>query len=253
MRLEAFLLNESRSKAISQDDMIKLISTKYSDSFEAAKNGILMYRGLRTSSSLTLLVKPSTSETDRRSANTSNHYTLLMDNLPCWKDYPKRSKSLICTTSIGTATGYGRVFVVLPANEAKIAVCPTYEIWRSFIPKIRRMDDFNDLFMRLGIDDTSWNGFVSDVKYQIDKALKKNDYNVLTLLEITGFFEDDVIKIREMGLINFLNEYLDPKKYNFKLEKMSSNISIPKRREIWTDSDCILIDVKSGIMNDLTF
>ena len=33
----------------------------------------------------------------RRSRDNGNHYTLLMDNSPYWKGYPKRSESFICT------------------------------------------------------------------------------------------------------------------------------------------------------------
>jgi hypothetical protein len=33
---------------------------------------------------------------DRRSANTQNYYTYIIDNSKDWEDFPKRSKSLIC-------------------------------------------------------------------------------------------------------------------------------------------------------------
>ena len=45
----------------------------------------------------------------RKSANTKNWYTLLMDNiLPEWAAYPKRSQSFICSTSERRANDFHR-------------------------------------------------------------------------------------------------------------------------------------------------
>lgn len=45
----------------------------------------------------------------RKSANTSNHYTIMFSELlPSWKNIPKRNKSLICSTSVSDAYGYRR-------------------------------------------------------------------------------------------------------------------------------------------------
>ena len=78
------------------------------------------------------------SKVTRKSANTRNWYTLLFDHvLPAWQNYPKRSKSFICTTNMSTAQNYAALggndgFQVHPVGNPIIGVCPRGDIWRSF-------------------------------------------------------------------------------------------------------------------------
>lgn len=64
----------------------------------------------------------------RQSANTLNYMTWLMDNLPSWKAYPKRSRGIICSTSLSYAGGYGQIYQIIPYDNAQIAVCPTIDV-----------------------------------------------------------------------------------------------------------------------------
>lgn len=76
-----------------------------------------------------------TNQFERASKNTFNYYTQWMDNHPDWKAYPKRSKSLICTTSMDVAAGYHQqIFHVIPSNACKIGVVPAHDLWYSFEP-----------------------------------------------------------------------------------------------------------------------
>lgn len=82
----------------------------------------------------------------RPSANTTNYYTLWMDNRPDWVGFPKRSKSTICSTSAIRAQGYakssGLVYGILPLkNDRHIAVCEKYDIWEEFEIKISDIPD----------------------------------------------------------------------------------------------------------------
>jgi hypothetical protein len=73
-----------------------------------------------------------TDKMDRTSANTKNYYTIWMDNNPEWKDYPQRSKSLICSSSYSTADGFGSVQLIIPADMNKIGICLEHDLWRTF-------------------------------------------------------------------------------------------------------------------------
>lgn len=76
----------------------------------------------------------------RKSANTSNEFTFLVDNfLPSWRDYPARSESFICSTSPNTAAAYGDIYYVLPFGNPYIGVCSENDIWYSF-PNIEELD-----------------------------------------------------------------------------------------------------------------
>ncbi len=71
-------------------------------------------------------------QSTRISRNTSNYYTWIIDNSPRWKQFPKRSNSLICTGDYWKARNYGRTYMVMPIDGAKFGVCPDSDIWSSF-------------------------------------------------------------------------------------------------------------------------
>src|SRR5271168_3608736 len=111
--------------------VIRALEENCSNAIQAMKENKFIYKGFNTNLGHNfLLTDPSQKE--RKSANTSNQYTLLMDNLPAWKEYPKRSRSLVCSTSSDRAASYGNVYLVLPFNGARIGICPEYDIWDSF-------------------------------------------------------------------------------------------------------------------------
>lgn len=66
---------------------------------------------------------------ERRSAYTKNYYTLLLNNLPSWSEYPKRTH--ICSN---VKFNYlGDKYRVIPFNGAKIGICPGDDIQASFL------------------------------------------------------------------------------------------------------------------------
>ena len=65
---------------------------------------------------------------------------LVSDILPSWEDIPKRSNSVICTNDYFEAINYrsygfrrnGVVYVIIPSNDAYVAVAPKADFWYSF-------------------------------------------------------------------------------------------------------------------------
>lgn len=109
---------------------------KYKDvmDFIVESNGTnYIYRGLRGRHFMDFMeVTPSKSV--RRSANEkTNIYNLLVsDILDNWSGYPKRSKSAICSTNKTTAASFGKIYVVIPQNNAYFGICPADDFWMSF-------------------------------------------------------------------------------------------------------------------------
>lgn len=72
---------------------------------------------------------------ERRSANTSNHYTLILDEQikKLGTDYPLRSKSIICGTdgNKNYASNFGDLYAIFPFNDIKIGICPQEDIWHT--------------------------------------------------------------------------------------------------------------------------
>jgi hypothetical protein len=135
MRLTRYLA-EGRTQLIEFDDVWKLLETKHSKAYVAAKKGIAkILRGVQhvdIPKDAVGYVQPR--KFTRKSANTSNWYTQIVSNSKLWKKYPRRDKSIICTNDYMTAAGYGSegIFLVLPENNGRVGVCPEDDFWNSF-------------------------------------------------------------------------------------------------------------------------
>ena len=123
MRLVEYMF-EKRGNDITREQAIELVSNEHKDAFNAQ---VAIYRGVHGYGDYAF-IDPSKSNRPRVSANTGNHYTLIMDNSSSWKSYPKRSKSLICSTDEGYAIDFGKTYRVYPINGGKIGVCPYRDI-----------------------------------------------------------------------------------------------------------------------------
>lgn len=148
---------ESRSKYIPPSKVEMWLSKNHMVAIKQLMRGNSIYRGLRNTNSKFVYVRPS--QTERSSKNTKNIYTALMDILPSWQGWPRRSRSVICSDSTEYAGGYtgpserwstdnsnlGALYVVLPKDGSKIGVCPQQDIWDSFdvIKERWRSDNMN--------------------------------------------------------------------------------------------------------------
>lgn len=104
-----------------QSTLDKHFSKTYPDGFHG-------YRGAKYTEN-SLFINPQ--KLTRTSKDTNNLYYVLMDNLPSYKNYPSRSKSIIFSNNKSYTELYGtHTFQVFPSNYAKIAVA---EIKNDFI------------------------------------------------------------------------------------------------------------------------
>jgi len=97
-------LKEGRTKDITKRKFLEIYEENIGVNPEKLPK---IYRGL-DENYLYGYVKPA--EYSRKSRNTSNYYTLIMDHSQKWKQYPKGSKSIICTTSRSKAENYGSIY-----------------------------------------------------------------------------------------------------------------------------------------------
>ena len=130
----------------------------------------------------------------RQSQNTKNYYTTMIDNLPAWKNWPKRSKSLICANDAAeyNAEGYGDLYAIFPVNGARVAICPDLDIWGTMVtsylvPKTKEAKealtdsgltkpemranvlDLNDVYYQLGIPD-NYAGFLKGCDHHFENG-----------------------------------------------------------------------------------
>jgi len=232
MKFKNFLLlKEDRSKPISKEEAEKIINTKC----KASLKGTPIYRGKRRTSPFNFgIIDPK--KYVRTSADTLNYYTLLIDHiLPEWKNYPKRSQSIICSTSPEYAKSYGSVYMVYPFDGSKIGVCPRGDIWSSFETFSGELDTFNiDLKML---------GEANDIKLSetdpklLKKQIQSLKRDVAYFNPYSKFFKEWV-KNEKLDLLDLIEKAFDPKKNGFKLVKAGDKI--PFDKEVWTDGKSIL-------------
>lgn len=136
--------NVATKVVTSEKELEKLLTTKYSSAFNLFNEGLRFYRGSKEKEDVF------EAEPQYRTARDSNNvYTLLLSGiLPSWKDYPPRNKCIIMSDNIKDAVSYAptaqNVHYIFPANGAKIAICPTPDMWDAFT-KMYDKHRINDL------------------------------------------------------------------------------------------------------------
>jgi hypothetical protein len=217
----------------------------------AYKSPIKIYRGLAHTEEL--ILKGDSAKSVRKSANTANYYTQLIDNiLPEWQSFPKRSRSFICTTSKENAMKYGTVYRVFPIDDPMIGICPNNDFWTSFKETNFDPCGFVYIFEKLGrITGIEASDNLSTIKRIINKVnilwkkdIKTGNYvydesNIATILR-------SFVELRQSNpnlLEEFANKFgsfteylqwkLNPYINKFKLAPLSSLKSLGMDQEVW--------------------
>lgn len=237
MRLQQYILEGGRSTKIDDSKIGSLLTGAFSQAYKQFEGGNIIYRHRDGADGETVITKPGKKGTEkRRSAYAySNHYTLLLNNLPSWSKMPQRE--IICTFNYHemvnrSSHNMDECYFVFPRNGAKIGICPEDDIFRSFSKTgLRSMNDFDAFFDLRGISDDSWFSFVKDIKKtENDEDLMEQFLNTYP-----------VKRMKSDGMIEYLNKLLDPKRNGFKLQDVSS-FKADGRSECWTDSPCLMIN-----------
>jgi hypothetical protein len=239
-RLKNFLLEEfdpigRRTKVISFEDAKNIIETKCTDVLNFyRKSNTYIYRG---TSSGNILHLDTRGKEERESRSIQNYYTLIINNDPSWKKFPKRQ--IICSTWMAA---YGKIsYLVFPINGSKIGICSKNDIWYSF----DRIMSMRDRSVSLFFDelDRCFKKYANmNVKTYNDlkKACgivdnKLNDYKEV-IFEFINYDE-----FKKYGMFNTLLNIFSPKSFDVVSTKTLNKLK--EKREVWMDTECILINV----------
>lgn len=162
-----------------------------------------------------------------------------MDNSPYFKDYPKRSRSLICTTSKEVAGSYAKdrgIYVIFPLNGARIGLCPDGDIWQTPID----MEEFGPLF------------YNCSAFYRLPSALKsiglpetyKGMLDVVNAPDYQENLDSVNVRIPAQQILPKIMEAMSPEKTGFKLYTIEEYRLVLDDRELWTDSPVVAVDYK---------
>jgi hypothetical protein len=268
-KIQYFKLFESRTAELTEEEFYKILKDKCSDYvndpvyLQRIKGG---FDGEYTFINPKMHVRnPLTASSNDYTGDVvfSKHHTLLMDNLPSWNDFCKRSESVIFSTSPTSNSTFGNHhYYVIPYNNSKFSVAPLSDIWqcKSIIKPENNATDFyrysfNDIFsermLDAGISDESYDSMINDLNDFFQKY--KNG------LDVSKFFQNIFEKMKEDGISDVsiaFDKYFDPNNFEkpFKTMNYSSlktEIDDGYNREVWTDSECLLVysgEYKMGAM-----
>lgn len=259
MRFKQFL----RERVSSDGDFsVKVLSAKEAmdwmekhahNHLERMKAGHKIWRGTETPG---VAAYKNTNDFTRRSANTYNLYTLWIDNHPAWKAFPQRSKSLVCTTSWDTATGYGVPHVIVPADKALVGICPESDMWESFealAPEGKELKNFPSLesFVSICMYALRLMGY-NETQVQLhweklEEALKQTQLDALKVSKDwkQGEPTEDELTfwLKEAGptLYDVFEEVLDPRRNSFRSQKAGAFYT-DKNQEVWVQGEVVLLN-----------
>ena len=236
-------LNENRSQSITKEKFDELLNKNCSQFLDKMNkdSSVKIYRGLDSSFEY-CYIDPT--KFNRKSANTSNYYTILFDEiLPSWKPYPLRSKSIICSSVMIGAAGYGDVFLVYPYNGSKIGVCSEDDLWYSFsnsftfdLNALNRSLEYIDDLMSFGLKENrdsllKFCKAIDNSKYIYDNVIKSGDSIVIELME--GY------KKSKSKFIDYLDRLLNPDKNGFN-NYTTSNYKQHFNKEVFIEGPCLM-------------
>ncbi len=239
-------LTENRSQSITQEKFNDLLQKNCSDILKIYENSSdYIYRGLSSNNNY-IYIDPTKSV--RKSRNTQNYYTILFDEiLPSWKNYPKRSKSIICATNERVARSYGSLYKVYPFNGNKIGKAPRTDIWLSFYSSFD--DDLTSFNLSLREISSYFYIELLDTKQSIISFAKeldeiKHKYKDLHKDEklLNKFSQYHLIMDylqSKKSFINFIDDLLSAEKNGFS-HYTTSNLKLNPNKEMWIEGECLM-------------
>lgn len=185
-----------------------------------------------------------------------NYYTLIVDSSNIWSAYSKRSQSVIGINSKKIAEVYGNLYYIIPYDKTIFSVSPKNDFIFSFsYLNERKFDaiDFNEILKNFYQDifkekfnDENYKNFMKCMKrfdnVQDRKIIEKRmpKLKMFFMKELWNKFTH--FNKKNLDFIDFLSfTVFNPKQNNFRLLAWENKLKIPKNKELWTDSECLLV------------
>ena len=268
-KIQYFKLFESRTARLSDEEFINLAKTKCKDFLAKPKylqrmkkrfDGEYSYVNPKLSYRTPLMAD----EMFSMGGVYSSHHTLLMDNLPSWQNFPKRTQSIIGSANFGFDPSFGEQYhCVIPYDNANFALAPDCDLWNCAcligVNSYSFDDYFSESFLQADISDHSFDDMMDDIQKIYDEYLTGKQ------LEISGYITRILKSMKEDNVKDVrlaFNEYFSPEKFrglgpkdvdskgfvtmNYSeiseiQEKDSLGNLIKFGKEFWTDSECLIV------------
>lgn len=231
MRFKDFLQEAKHRQDISVEKALDLFMAHCEDvSFRRP-----MWRGSRKMTEDAYLIQGELGE--RVSANTSNHYTILMDRFLPKFGFPRRSQSIIFASHDNEeyTRMYGKVYAIFPFDGVPIGVANNEEdIWHVRFKigasrTVRPLEQWNDFFANAGIPDYSYEDLVQGIKDTLENP-EDEHYHL---------FEDVFRKPEYVEEV--LEEAYTPPNLNVSVMTSKKVSHLTGAHELWTSGKCVAI------------
>jgi hypothetical protein len=225
-----------------EDKNIKQVKTAIDFAVEKyRRNNVTIYKGSDNYHHTEVFYRDPTAHAQPRiSANTQNYVTLWVDNSKEWTHFPKRGRSLICSTDAHTASGYGEVAVVMPLENTKIGVCSKPDFWDSFsetMPPAHGVLELNVFIDKI-------------IRKQLGQKLYQKSLTYSKLVDIFNELElPDTMRtgfgrwVEQHGWQHTMDMILDPKANEFSLTTWQQ-FNITGDHEVWLSAPCAMLRVE---------
>ena len=268
---------ESRTSELTEDEFRRILHDKCKDYVSRPK---LLQRSKERPSSKFTFIDPKQHERTPLKSGTlaagvdTKHHILLMDNLPSWVEFPKRSQSIIGITMEDPRQLFGcERFLIIPFDGAKFGMAPSSDLWGCEVKlassKYKHFGFDNKLsvmFRVNNISDTSYPEMISDLQklYESEIPQRKSE-PFIKGIESSKVWDDLIAEPKTMldalffqarkdgfdKIEDALDIFFAPSKFKgTSIDSMSGfNImsyqSLKKLDsydcyEFWTDSECLL-------------
>jgi len=258
--IKYFKLFESRTAEVTDEEFVRLVkencqdflaNPKYLQRMKGYFNGEYSYIDPRRH------VRRPLMDTDGGAGVFSAHHTLLMENLPSWKSFPKRSESLIGSLRFSEDQAFGqRCYLVIPYDGARFGLAPCSDLWGSYCEIGDMRYEFNDVFSErlidLEVSDKSYDAMMKDLQHWYEDYLKREAKLSAHIWPRVSYIDNIFRKFSSDGIGNAeegFDKYFAPQRFSsrvgagakeFKSVGYEGLVSDGKR-EFWTDSRCLLV------------
>lgn len=183
----------------------------------------------------------------RAPQSVNGYYQWWLDNHPAWSAFPKRHASIIAITDSVTPENYGETYLIIPADSAKIGICPADDLWRSF--EYSNAYDFtiND-FMR-AINNVLVDGPASNW-HELKKCLEKTtignvskNRSKMGLKDLERELVIDMDMSDSENLYSFFEKILDPNHNKF-THSTGAIFSAGMEQEVWISGDVMQLEIE---------
>lgn len=246
-------INELYENAYSELDYTrsKKIIKKYYDAIELALDRPQIWRGMRIDK-LAFFVDANSLR--RKASQTENICNKVIDILPSWKDWPKRTRSVIGTVSENQARNYGpSQYLLFPLENQPIGICTgDKDFWNCFpviIPTINKY--IIALYKRANeitgqkqdfLRNDSAKTIISRTQFIIDNLSIEEIENVLSTKGFRKAIMTTMIDIMEnsKNALDFYNTILDPTYGNALIQNIGE-LSSGNKGEVWMTGKVLII------------